>query len=116
MIWDDMTQKERSSLVEAQDALKYEAITRTEGHTDWKYDDVSKHMKTRAFMDGSSVFTYKGRDMLLFEPPGLMPDSNKWGQPVEFLYDKTDYTYMTDEERVERGLAPKTRLSLVKND
>ena len=95
----------QASLVEKRDMLILEAISRTLGHTDWTYDQVSKDMHHREFTDGSSVFRFRKQDMLLFEPPVMI--DGVLGQPVQYLYDKTDFKYMTQEERFDRGLIPR---------
>jgi hypothetical protein len=92
--------KLQSSLVEKRDMLIMEAISRTLGHTEWTYDEVRFMMKTRPFSDGSSVFSFKSKDMLLFEPEYLI--DGELIQEVEYLYDKRDFIYMTHEERAER--------------
>ena len=96
------TAAEISSLVEKRDMLILEAICRTLGHSSWTYDEVRKLMVTRDYSDGSSVFEFQGKDMLLFEPPLMI--EGKLCQPVQFLYDKTDFKYMTPEERFDRGM------------
>lgn len=95
------TATELSDLTHQKDMLILEAICRTLGHSDWS-QEVQDQMKTREYPDGSSVFEFQGKDMLLFEPP--LRVHGKMGQPVQFLYDKTDFRYMTPQERYERGL------------
>lgn len=95
-----MNNEQMSSLTEKRDMLVREAISRTLGHTEWTYDQVRFMMRTREFVDGSSVFSFQGKDMLLFEPPVM--DGDNCIQKVEYLYDKTDFKYMTEEERAER--------------
>ena len=82
--------------------LILEAICRTLGHASWTYDEVRKSMATRDYSDGSAVFSFQGKDMLLFDPPLMI--EGKLSQPVQFLYDKTDFKYMTQEERFDRGM------------
>ncbi len=99
------TPAEISSLVEKRDMMIIEAICRTLGHASWKHEEVEKMMATRDYPDGSAVFAFQGKDMLLFEPPMMI--EGKLGQPVEYLYDRTDFKYMTQEERLDRGMFEK---------
>ena len=94
--------KQMNNLTLKQDELIIEAISRTLGHTEWDGDDVVRDGKWVRYLDKSAVWSYKGRDMLLFEPPVII--DGKITQPVQYLYDKTDFKYMTTEERIERGL------------
>lgn len=96
------TTVELNSLREKKDMLILEAICRTLGHSSWTYDEVQKSMATRDYSDGSSVFAFQGKDMLLFDPPLMI--EGKLAQPVQFLYDKTEFKYMTPGERFDRGM------------
>ncbi len=91
-----------NSLVLKQDELIMEAVSRTLGHTEWTGETIVTRGNWRRYPDGSSVWSFDGKDMLLFEPPIL--DGENMGQPVQYLYDKRDFKYMTDEERRDRGL------------
>ena len=91
-----------NSLVEKQDELIMEAVSRTLGHTEWNGDTIVNRGKWVRYPDKSAVWSFDGRDMLLFEPPATL--GNTMGQPVQYLYDKTDFKYMTEEERIDRGL------------
>ncbi len=101
IITNDMLKQMMGDIRKQKDELMIEAICRTIGHSDWKYDEISKFMHTREYPDKSSVFSFKGRDMLLFEPPVIIDE--KLCQPVQYLYDKTDFKYMTYEERADLG-------------
>lgn len=105
LIRPELTSKElrmqQASLREQKDMLIIEAISRSVGHTDWQYDQISHLMNTRDYPDKSSVFSFRGRDMLLFDPPFIM--DGHLVQPAQYLYDKTDFKYMTYEEREDMG-------------
>lgn len=97
----DQLKLQQASIREKKDLMIIEAISRNIGHTDWKYDQISHLMDTREYPDGSSVFAFRKRDMLLFEPPMIL--DGHITQPVQYLYDKTDFKYMTYEERADMG-------------
>jgi hypothetical protein len=97
----DELKLQQASLTEKRDMLIMEAISRSVGHTDWQYDQIQHLMEHREFPDGSSVFAFRKKDMLLFEPPMIL--DGKITQPVQYLYDKTDFKYLTFEERMDLG-------------
>ena len=102
IITGDDFKKMQSSITEQKDMLIIEAISRTLGHTDWTYDQVKPQMDIREYPDGSSLFKFQGRDMLLFDPPMVI--DGKLCQPVQYLYDKLSFKYMTAEERFDAGI------------
>lgn len=97
----DQVKLQMASMREKKDLMIIEAISRSVGHTDWKYDQISHLMDEREYPDGSSVFAFRGRDMLLFEPQFFL--DGHITQPVQYLYDKTDFKYKTYEERADLG-------------
>jgi hypothetical protein len=97
----DEMKKQQSNLRHQKDMMMIEAISRSIGHTDWQYDQISHLMETREYPDNSSVFSFRGKDMLLFEPPLIL--DGHLTQPVQYLYDRTDFKYMTFEERADLG-------------
>lgn len=78
------------------DALVYEAICRTLGHTNWEYDTIASRGQWVEYADGCNVFKFDGQEKLLFHPIIMDPVTKKLVQKAEYLYDKRDFDYQPE--------------------
>ena len=95
------THSELNSLTEQRDRLVIESISRSLGTPKFSMAKMYPRGKWVQYADKIDVFSFDGKEKLLFGPPMLIRETNQFVQRVEYLYDKADYDFTPTEADID---------------
>ncbi len=100
--WREITSEEMNELTVLKDTNVITAVCRALGRTDW--DDIIKdgsfwaRGKWMEYPDGEEVFSWDGKELLLFGPIVFNHVIGKFGRRLEWLEDPNQVEHHTKED------------------